>query len=86
MTDRHSASVRSRNMAAVKSKNTKPEMLIRRGLHGKGFCYGLHGKKLPGKPDLVLPKYKAVIFVNGCFWHGHDWLEERCSLGMRFEG
>jgi len=72
MADRHSKEARSRNMAAVKSKNTKPEMLVRRGLHGMGYRYGLHYKNLPGKPDLVLPKYKAVIFVNGCFWHGHD--------------
>lgn len=72
MADRHSKEVRSRNMAAVKSKNTKPEMLIRRGLHGMGYRYCLHRKDLPGKPDLVLPKFKAVIFVNGCFWHGHD--------------
>ena len=59
-------------MAGIKAKNTKPEMIVRRGLHGMGFRFRLHDSKLPGKPDLVLPKYHAVIFVNGCFWHGHD--------------
>ena len=72
MADRHSPAVRRKNMAAVKGKNTKPEMMIRRALHGAGFRYSLHRKDLPGKPDMVLPKYKAVIFINGCFWHGHD--------------
>lgn len=59
-------------MAAVSGKNTKPELLIRKALHRRGFRYRLHDRSLPGKPDLVLPKYKAVIFVNGCFWHHHD--------------
>lgn len=59
-------------MAAVKGKNTKPELLVRRALHARGFRYGLHNKHLPGKPDLSLPKYGAVIFVHGCFWHAHD--------------
>lgn len=59
-------------MAGIKGKNTKPEMLVRRGLHAMGFRYRLHDKQLPGKPDIVLPKYRAVIFVHGCFWHGHD--------------
>lgn len=59
-------------MAAIRGTNTKPELLIRRGLHARGFRYRLHNRKLPGRPDLVLPKYRAVIFVNGCFWHGHD--------------
>lgn len=59
-------------MAAIRSKNTKPEILIRRGLHAKGFRFRLNQQTLPGKPDLVLAKYRAVIFVNGCFWHGHD--------------
>jgi DNA mismatch endonuclease, patch repair protein len=62
---------RSRMMAGIRGKNTKPEMLIRRGLHARGFRYTLHCK-LPGKPDICLPKYRAVIFVHGCFWHGHD--------------
>jgi DNA mismatch endonuclease (patch repair protein) len=58
-------------MAAIKGKNTKPEMMVRKILHANGFRYKLHDKSLPGKPDIVLPKYKTVIFVHGCFWHGH---------------
>ena len=72
MADKHSPEARRRNMAAVKGKNTKPEMMIRRALHARGFRYGLHNKHLPGTPDLSLPKYGAVIFVHGCFWHAHD--------------
>ncbi|WP_343303064.1 DNA mismatch endonuclease Vsr [Chitinophaga niabensis] len=71
MTDVHSKEVRSFNMSHIKGKNTKPEMLIRRFLFKNGFRYRLHVKNLPGKPDLVLAKYKIVIFVHGCFWHGH---------------
>lgn len=59
-------------MSRIKGKDTKPEMLVRRFLHANGFRYKLHDKKLPGKPDIVLPKYKTVIFVHGCFWHGHE--------------
>lgn len=62
---------RHRCMAAIKGKNTKPEMIVRQYLHSFGFRYGLHNKKLPGSPDLVLRKYKTVIFIHGCFWHGH---------------
>ncbi len=58
-------------MSQIKATNTKPEMLVRRFLHGQGFRYKLHDKSLPGKPDLVLPKYHTVIFIHGCFWHGH---------------
>lgn len=58
-------------MAAIRGADTKPELIIRRGLHARGFRYRLHNRKLPGRPDLVLPRYRAVIFVNGCFWHGH---------------
>lgn len=58
-------------MAQVKSTNTKPELLVRKFLHAQGFRYSLNSKKLPGKPDIVLPKYKTIIFVHGCFWHGH---------------
>ena len=72
MADIVSKEVRSRNMAAIRGKDTKPELLIRKGLHRLGLRYQLHDDKLPGKPDLVFPKYNAVIFVNGCFWHGHD--------------
>lgn len=59
-------------MSGIRGKNTKPELLIRRGLHARGFRYRLHCKDLPGKPDLCFPKFRAVIFVHGCFWHGHD--------------
>jgi DNA mismatch endonuclease (patch repair protein) len=58
-------------MQQIKAKNTKPEMLVRKFLHAGGFRYSLHNKKLPGKPDIVLLKYKTVIFIHGCFWHGH---------------
>ena len=59
-------------MAGIRGKNTKPEMIVRQGLHAMGFRYKLHDKSLPGKPDLVFPKRKVVVFVNGCFWHKHD--------------
>ncbi|MGC4100183.1 very short patch repair endonuclease [Ferruginibacter sp.] len=72
MTDVHTPAQRSYNMSRIKGKDTKPEMLVRRFLHAQGFRYRLHDKKLPGKPDIVLPKYKTVIFVHGCFWHGHE--------------
>ncbi len=72
MADRHSQTARRRNMAAVKSKDTKPELFIRKALHKRGLRYGLHNKSLPGKPDMVFRKYGAVLFVNGCFWHLHD--------------
>ena len=63
---------RSKNMAAIRSKDTKPEMVVRRGLWARGFRYRLNDKRLPGHPDLVLRKYRTCIFVNGCFWHGHN--------------
>ena len=63
---------RSANMAAIRSKDTKPEMIVRRGLWKRGFRYRLNHKRLPGHPDLVLRKYRTCIFVNGCFWHGHN--------------
>ena len=62
---------RSRNMSAIKSKNTKPEIKVRKILHSIGYRFRLHRKDLPGSPDIVLPKYKTVIFVHGCFWHRH---------------
>lgn len=71
MADVHSEEIRSFNMSKIKGKNTKPELLVRKFLFSQGFRYRLHDKKLSGKPDIILPKYKTVIFVNGCFWHGH---------------
>ena len=59
-------------MSGIRGRDTKPELLLRKGLHAMGFRYKLHDKSLPGKPDLVFPRYRAVILVNGCFWHGHD--------------
>lgn len=63
---------RSANMSKIRSKDTKPEMVVRRHLHALGFRYRLHDSKLPGHPDIVLPKWHTVIFVNGCFWHRHE--------------
>jgi len=59
-------------MSRIRSKDTTPEMLVRKHLFAKGFRYRLHDKKLPGKPDIVLPKYRTAIFIHGCFWHGHE--------------
>ena len=64
-------SLRSHCMSRIRGKNTKPEILVRKGLHARGFRFRLHNKKLPGSPDIVLPKYGVAIMVNGCFWHGH---------------
>jgi DNA mismatch endonuclease (patch repair protein) len=63
---------RSRMMSGIRSGNTKPEMLVRRALHKNGFRYRLHDSRVPGKPDLVFPKHHAVLFIHGCFWHGHN--------------
>ena len=71
MVDRVSKEVRSYNMSQIKGKNTKPEEIVRKYLFAQGFRYRKNDKRLPGSPDIVLPKYKTVIFVNGCFWHGH---------------
>ncbi|MCC6597772.1 MAG: DNA mismatch endonuclease Vsr [Alphaproteobacteria bacterium] len=72
MADVVSREKRSEMMSGIRGKDTRPEITIRRALHAAGYRYRLHGAKLPGKPDLVLPKYRAVIFVHGCFWHKHD--------------
>jgi DNA mismatch endonuclease, patch repair protein len=72
MTDIVASNVRSRMMAGIRGTNTRPEILIRHGLHRQGFRYTLHSSGLPGKPDIVLPRWRAVVLVNGCFWHGHD--------------
>ena len=72
MADNHSKEVRSINMSHIRSTNSKPEEIVRKYLFAEGFRYRKNVQKLPGCPDIVLPKYKAVIFVNGCFWHKHD--------------
>lgn len=70
--DVHDKKTRSYNMSQIKGKKTKPEEMVRKYLFAQGFRYRKNDKKLPGTPDIVLPKYKTVIFVNGCFWHGHE--------------
>ena len=74
--DVHTPEQRSRNMAAIRSRNTAPEMKVRRALHAAGFRFRLHRRDLPGHPDIVLPKFQTVVFVHGCFWHMH-----RCPYG-----
>ena len=76
MTDIVDKATRSRMMSGIQGKNTKPELLLRRALHHAGFRFRLHQKQLPGTPDLVLPRYRTVIFVHGCYWHRHP----RCRL------
>lgn len=76
--DKFDAATRSRMMASVRSKNTKPEMRVRKTAHRIGYRYRLHRKDLPGKPDLVFPSRKIALFVHGCFWHGHP-----CNRGDR---
>ena len=71
MTDVLTTAQRQLNMSRIRSKDTKPEMLVRRGLHSRGLRYRLHNHKLPGRPDLVFPKYHTVAFIHGCFWHAH---------------
>jgi|SRR6185312_1960018 len=71
MADVHSKAVRSFNMSRIRSKNTKPEILVRKFLHKNGLRYRLHVKSLQGTPDILLPKYRTIVLVNGCFWHGH---------------
>ena len=72
MADIKSKVDRSSNMAAIKGEDTKPEMIVRKYLFSKGLRYRLHIRSLPGNPDIFLPKYKTVVFINGCFWHGHE--------------
>jgi DNA mismatch endonuclease, patch repair protein len=79
MADKLSPTERSRNMASIRSKDMKPEIAVRKLAHRLGFRFRLHQKDLPGKPDLVFPKYKSVIFVHGCFWHQHG--ETKCLDG-----
>ena len=72
MADNHSKEARSYNMSRIRSKDTKPEEIVRKYLFAQGFRYRKNDSRYPGKPDIVLPKYKTVIFVNGCFWHKHE--------------
>lgn len=78
MTDVLTPEQRKLNMSRIRSKDTKPEMLIRRGLHARGLRYKLHDRTLQGRPDLAFPKYKTVIFIHGCFWHSHG-----CNLSKQ---
>ncbi len=85
MTDVHDPATRSRNMAAVRARDTKPELMIRKALHRAGLRYRLNARDLPGRPDIVLPRYRAVVFVHGCFWHRHEcdlfrWPESRTEF------
>ncbi|MBO9703673.1 MAG: DNA mismatch endonuclease Vsr [Sporocytophaga sp.] len=95
MSDQINISTRSFNMSQIKGKNTKPEILVRKFLFSKGLRYRLNSRNLPGKPDIVLAKYNTVIFVNGCFWHGHagckyftipktrtEWWREKINKNM----
>jgi DNA mismatch endonuclease, patch repair protein len=72
MADVHSKAQRSYNMSRIRSMHTKPEILVRKFLHANGFRFRLHDKKLPGRPDIVLPRHKTLVFIHGCFWHGHE--------------
>lgn len=78
MVDTVTPTIRSRMMAAVKGRNTKPEVTVRKALHAAGYRFRLHRKDLPGRPDVVLPRHHVAVFVHGCFWHGHD-----CRRGRR---
>ena len=85
MADRISSEHRSWNMSRIRGANTKPEMLLRSLLHRAGFRFRLHDKTLPGKPDIVLPKYSAAIFVHGCFWHRHAKCKKATTPTTRAE-
>jgi len=78
MVDVVDKATRSRMMSSIQGKNTKPELLVRKYLHSRGLRFRLHAKELPGKPDLIFPKYKVVVFVHGCFWHQHP----RCKFAV----
>lgn len=72
MADIVNRATRSRMMSGIRGKDTRPEILLRKGLFSRGFRFRLHDRRLPGKPDIVFQRYKAVVFAHGCFWHGHD--------------
>ena len=78
MVDFLSPSDRSERMSRIRGRDTQPELALRKALHRMGFRYRLHEKKLPGKPDIVLPRYKVVVFVHGCFWHRHPGCKNYC--------
>ena len=77
---------RSENMSRVKSRDTKPEILVRRGLHARGFRFRVHRTDLPGRPDLVLPRWNAVMQIHGCYWHGHDCLGRAPKTNTEYWG
>lgn len=83
MADIVDQTTRSRMMSGIRGKDTKPELSLRKALHARGFRYSLHSSKLPGKPDIVLPKYRAVVFVHGCFWHRHEGCRYATSPSTR---
>ena len=83
MTDIVDQQTRSRMMSGIRGKNTKPELALRRALHARGFRFRLHSSKVPGWPDLVLPKHRAVVFVHGCFWHRHEGCRYATSPATR---
>ncbi|WP_413877168.1 very short patch repair endonuclease [Albidovulum sp.] len=85
MTDIVDQQTRSRMMAGIKGKNTRPELSLRRALHARGFRYRLHSSKVHGRPDLVLPKHHAVVFVHGCFWHRHEGCRYATTPATRAE-
>ena len=85
MTDIVSPETRSRMMSGIRSKNTRPEIVVRKWLHAHGYRFRLHRKDLPGKPDIVLPRYHAVIFVHGCFWHRHEGCKYTTTPATRTE-
>ena len=86
MSDIFSQTKRSDIMSKISSKDTKPEILVRKFLFSKGFRYRINVKTLPGKPDIVLPKYKTIIFVNGCFWHGHNCKKGKLPSQIQISG
>ena len=85
MADIVDAATRSRMMAGIRGKDTRPELLLRRALHRRGLRYRLHGRKLPGRPDLVFPRFRAVLFVHGCFWHRHEGCRYATTPATRTE-